>query len=435
VPALARLAGLVRRPGWAHAARVAAVAAAVVGAVYVAVAVSFDTVDSSHLVAEVDADLRDTLQDFQLGHSHFAAKYPVHADKDVDRAPVLVWLAGQDRASEALSVSAPVLPPGAWLTTGRPTTAKLGGQEFRLMAAKSAAGWVVAGESLADTERVGAVLDRAEVVAGPVLVVAVFFAALAIGVMASRPVEQARRRQLDFTADASHELRTPLSVIEAEVGLTLSQPRESSAYREALERIATEGKRLRHIVEELLFLARFDLAPPAPGYGASPGEVSASDGPVDLAALAESCASRFAPVASAGGVALSVESDGALALVKAPAAWLDRLCGVLLDNACRYAGRGGWVRVTVVTRSGSVSLAVEDSGPGIPLSMRPRLFDRFYRGDPSHQPADGQPGGAGLGLSIADAVVRSTGGTWRVGEAPGGGAHMEVSWKRAGPFR
>ena len=58
-----------------------------------------------------------------------------------------------------------------------------------------------------------------------------FFGALAIGLMASRPIEQARQRQLEFTADASHELRTPLTVIEAEVGLALSAPRDSESYR------------------------------------------------------------------------------------------------------------------------------------------------------------------------------------------------------------
>lgn len=434
------LAGLAHRPGWAHAARVAAAAAALVGAVYAVVAVSFDVVDSSHLVAEVDAQLKDTLEDLHAQRAHLGdpdGRGEARTDEDIDQVPVLVWQSGVHGAAKALSASAPALPADAWLTSGRPTTATLGGHDFRLMAAKSTSGWVVAGQSLADTERIGSVLDRAELIAGPVLVIAVFFAALAIGVMASRPVEQARRRQLDFTADASHELRTPLTVIEAEVGLALSAERDSVAYREALERIGTEGKRLGHIVEELLFLARFDSAPPGPAYGRSrSGEPSLqSSEPVDLAAIAEICAGRFVAVANARGVGLSVKTDRGLAAVKAPAAWLDRLCGVLLDNACRYAGKGGWVKVTVTARAGLVSLAVDDSGPGIAPEMRPRLFDRFYRGDPSDERPGLKPGGAGLGLAIADAVVRSTGGKWRVGEAPGGGAHMEVTWRRAGPFQ
>ena len=81
----------------------------------------------------------------------------------------------------------------------------------------------------------------------------------------------------------------------------------------------------------------------------------------------------------------------------------------------------------LVTAPGNtVSLAVEDSGPGIAPEQRPLLFDRFHRGTDEGE-------GAGLGLAIADAVVRSTGGRWRVAAAPGGGAHMEVMWRRFYP--
>ncbi len=195
----------------------------------------------------------------------------------------------------------------------------------------------MAGESLSTTQHVEKVVDGAEVIAGPVIILAIFLGALAIGLMASQPVEQARRRQLEFTADASHELRTPLTVIEAEVSLALGSPRDGASYRGTLRRIGTEGKRLRRIVEDLLFLARFDAHPPAP-----------SDEPLDLRSLAESCVLRFSAVAEARDIDLSVASEGADAiLVEAPPGWIDRLCGVLVDNACRYAGNGGWVRVVV----------------------------------------------------------------------------------------
>jgi signal transduction histidine kinase len=435
--------GWARQPGFAHAARVAVAAAVLMAALYVAVVVTFDVVDSAHLVGSLDAQLADRIHDVARFEAHSTGEglvlpyskapsgsRPLPSDKevdsdgdsDIDGPPVLIWQVGDTGKAVALSTSAPGLPVIDWANVAGPITVRLGTENFRLLATRSSNGWVVAGESLADTERVIAVVDRAELVAGPVLVVAMFLAALAIGVMASRPVEQARRRQLDFTADASHELRTPLTVIQAEVGLALSATRDSAAYREALARIGTEGKRLRHIVEELLFLARFDSTPPPPG-----------DEPVDLAALAGSCAGRFAPVAAGNGVNLVVETDGAgPALVKAPPAWLDRLCGVLIDNACRYAGRGGSVLVTVTARSGTVSLSIDDTGPGIPEEARPRLFDRFYR---AAQVPEDSNSGAGLGLAIADAVVRSTGGKWRVGDAPSGGAHMEVSWRRAGAFR
>jgi signal transduction histidine kinase len=84
----------------------------------------------------------------------------------------------------------------------------------------------------------------------------VFAGSLLIGLRAQAPVEQSRRRQLEFTADASHELRTPLSVIRAETDLALSSPRKAADYRDTLIRISGESERLRRLVEDMLWLAR-----------------------------------------------------------------------------------------------------------------------------------------------------------------------------------
>ena len=111
-------------------------------------------------------------------------------------------------------------------------------------------------------------------------------------------------------------------------------------------------------------------------------------------------------------------------MIAAPPEWLDRLLGVLLDNACKYAPDGGRVDVTVAVEGSRVALTVDDSGPGIPETERTRIFDRFHR-------ATDRQGGAGLGLAIADAIVRATGGRWKVGSAPSGGARMGISWSRA----
>ncbi len=103
--------------------------------------------------------------------------------------------------------------------------------------------------------------------------------------------------------------------------------------------------------------------------------------------------------------------------------WLDRLLGVLLDNACRYSPAGGAVDVSVTHEAGRVRLSVDDSGPGIPEAERGRVFDRFHR-------ATEAPGGSGLGLAIADAIVKASGGRWRIGTSARGGASMAVSWPR-----
>ena len=204
-------------------------------------------------------------------------------------------------------------------------------------------------------------------------------------------------------------------MIRAEADLALSSPREAAEYRDALTRIHGESQRLRQLVEDMLWLARFDSDPPPPG-----------NEPVDLATLAQACADRFRSV----GPAITTDITAEAALISAPPEWIDRLAGVLVDNACRYAGPDGQVRIGVGAQGSRVSLVVEDSGPGIPEAERPRLFDRFHRATET-----GTGTGAGRGLAIGDSIVRSTGGRWQVGDSPLGGALMSVSWRHSQPHR
>ena len=248
---------------------------------------------------------------------------------------------------------------------------------FRLKLTRDGSGWLVAGQSLAGDAHTQRLLLYAEIIAGPFLLLAMFFGSLVVGLRALAPVEQSRRRQLEFTADASHELRTPLSVIRAEADVALSAPREAAEYRDALSRIQGESQRLRQLVDDMLWLARFDSRPPPPG-----------DEPVDLATLAQACADRFRAV----GPAVSAETPDGAVLISAPPEWIDRLAGVLVDNACRHAGPDGQVRIEVHAQGSRVSLTVEDSGPGIPEAERPRLFDRFHR---SHRARLGRRPGPG----------------------------------------
>jgi signal transduction histidine kinase len=405
-----------QRPFFVHAARVAAVATILIGIVYVAVVVVFDAVDAHHLVAQVDTHLSERLAEVSHHGNVLPARGEVDDDRDVDAAPVVLWRVGRDGHSVPLSDGAPPLTTTAWLRTDRPVTAEIGGNSFRLEAESVDGGWLVAGQSMAEPSHVESVLLTGEIIAGPVLLLATFLGTLVIGLKASRPIEQARLRQLEFTADASHELRTPLTVIEAEVDLALSAPRDAKRYRDTLQRVGRESDRLRRLVEDLLWLARFDAEPPPPG-----------DEPVDLAPIADGCADRFGAVAQSQGTTISVIRQGdSQAWISAPPEWIDRLTGVLVDNACRYAGRNGAVHIVVKAHGASVSLTVEDSGPGVPTDERTQLFDRFHR-------ATDQGSGAGLGLAIADSVVRSTGGRWHIGDGALGGARFEVSWHRAGP--
>jgi signal transduction histidine kinase len=291
---------------------------------------------------------------------------------------------------------------------------QLGKTSFRLESLLVNGQWLIVGQSLHESAHVESVLALVEVIAGPLLLVAMFFGTLLIGLKASGPVEEAHRHQLEFTADASHELRTPLSVIEAEVSLALQADRSKTEYRDTLERVGQESLRLQNIVEDLLWLSRFDAEPPTPG-----------EEPVDVFAVAIACADRFGAVAQRRDIQIDVRQSTAGQLwINAAPEWIDRMVAVLVDNACRYAGKNGRVLVIVAVDANRISLAVEDSGPGIPPEERAKLFDRFHR-------ATDEGTGAGLGLAIADSVVRATGGRWRVGNSALGGARMEISWHRS----
>jgi len=405
-----------------HAARVAAVTTAAIAVVYLACAIAANLIIAAHLTAQVDSRLGGRLDDLRRHPAELAELFsrPGLAadgdDDDGDGALIIGWLAGAGGRVVARTPGAPGLPASliAGTRPGQPVTATLGRSgAFRLKSSVSGPDLLVAGYSLAGDHRIERWLLIGEVTAGPVLLLAMFAGSLLIGLRAQAPVEQSRRRQLEFTADASHELRTPLSVIRAETDLALARPHDAGDYRDTLARIRGESERLRDLVEDMLWLARFDSHPPRP-----------DDGPADLATVAQACADRFRSV---GPAVTATVADGP-ALVNAPPEWVDRLAGVLLDNACRYAGADGQVRIGVAVTGNRVALTVEDSGPGIPADQRPRLFDRFSR-------ATEQGSGAGLGLAIGDSVVRATGGRWEVGDSPLGGARMSVSWRQPQPHQ
>jgi two-component system, OmpR family, sensor histidine kinase CiaH len=396
------------------ALRVAAAATLAVALCYVVIVAGILTLVSNRLLHETDARLTELLgQARQVSVAEVMSRASVK--HDADDPPVYVW-AAKGGAVDASSVGAPALP--SKLLGGSPAryrTTSVEGRSFRFEHARLSDGSsLYAAESLGQQHHVRSLLLTSALAVSPLLLAGVFASAFVIGRSASKPVERARVRQLEFTADASHELRTPLTVIEAEVGLALVTERSASGYRDALQRVSGETHRLRKIVEDMLWLARFDSEPPPPRTEL-----------VDVTTVVQQCADRFEPVVKSRNIQLDIEvAADAPALVAAAPEWLDRLIGVLLDNATRYAKSPGRVVVRVDGSSGHVALTVSDDGPGIPLAERQRLFDRFRRIE------DNGGEGAGLGLAIADAVVRSTQGRWTVGESALGGARMTVIWPR-----
>jgi len=404
-----------------HARRVALSATAIACAVYLGAAAVADVVVISHLRSNIDARLSIRLEALvrsvpPSGVPRLAAaagnESPATVGSgDLDDAPLFSWwVPNGSRVAVPLQESDPqgaVIPPAA----GPVAEETVRGHAFRVHQATLRRGRLVVATSVAQLAAVRTTLLILEGSLLPVILLLFFLVATVIGRGAATPIERARQEQLDFTADASHELRTPLAVIEAEIGLALSTSRVAVQYRESLERVATESARLRGIVDDLLWLARLDSLPSAPAHAV-----------VDLAELVRIAAARFGPVAAARSVSLRAVLPGPEApLVLAPADWLDRLVSVLVDNACRYSNDGGEIEVSASVVGERALLVVDDSGPGIEPAERGEVVRRFHRSSRA-------PGGAGLGLSIADTIVRATAGTWQIGRSPAGGARVEVSW-------
>jgi signal transduction histidine kinase len=381
-------------------ARVALAATAIVLAVYLVIAAGVVIIAQRSLTSGIDSQLQGSLNQITDGpppHSGGGFDAP-HGGPPGSRPygpPLIVWTVHTDGTVTCNDNS--LVLPVAYRSVHSAQTASIGGATLRLDGQPVRDDYVVVGISTDSVEQARSTLIEAEAIVGPILLVAVFFGALTIGRRVAAPIEMIRQRQMEFTADASHELRTPLSVIEATTTLALARERDGAWYRSAFERVHAESQRIRRLVEDLLWLARFDATRGQPDTA-----------PVDLGVLAEQTTDRFRTLAEAGDISIGVRVADDSAVVVAPPEWLDRLLGVLLDNACKYSNPGG---------------AVDDSGPGIPPEERPRIFDRFHR-------ATEGPGGAGLGLAIADAVVRATSGHWEIGSSPAGGASMSVTWPR-----
>jgi signal transduction histidine kinase len=400
-----------------NAALVASIATAIGMACFIVIAVFVNVLLAGHMISQVDSRLHERLDSERRTIEKGAGDknpsvIPASGDQDSDDVPIYVWRVTSNGTVTASTFAAPTLPQRRW--SGN-TTISMRTSTFRVDATHDDGGWLVAGESLANINRLRSLLLTLEIVAGAILAILMFLAAFVVGVRAQGPIALAQRRQSEFTSDASHELRTPLSVIEAEVDVALSQERDSSSYQGTLQRIKGEGHRLQKIVEDLLWLARSDE------HRKSPPSNETSD----VAAIASFSSQRFESLALARGITITYVREGDDdALVAASSEAIDRLIGVLVDNACKFAGQSGLVNVTVLTQSHRTILRVDDSGPGIPISDRDLIFNRFHHSDSTSS-------GTGLGLAIADAIIISTHAQCTIEDADIGGARFEISWRRA----
>lgn len=224
--------------------------------------------------------------------------------------------------------------------------------------------------------------------------------------------------QQSFVADAAHELRTPLAALRLQAQ-SLDRADTPEARKLAVQRLTAGIDRATRLVEQLLVLARQEAT-------AAAGTVAR---PVDLADLARRTVADLAGVATAKGVDVGIHHADPATVEGQPDA-LHILLRNLVDNAIKYTPAGGTADISVrsdTAKDGcTVTVTVEDSGPGIPPEERERVFDRFYR------VAGSEAAGSGLGLAIIKAIAERHGATLALGESERlGGLSATVCFQEA----
>jgi signal transduction histidine kinase len=215
-------------------------------------------------------------------------------------------------------------------------------------------------------------------------------------------IEEGERRQKQLTSDVAHELRTPLSCLQGTLEAMIDGV--YIADREHLESCHEEIMRLSRLVDDLNILTGFEW-----------NNVALNRTEFDLGALLDVTAEQWRAAAAAKGISINTE------LTEAPViADYDRMKQVfinLLSNAVKYTDQGG-ITVTVKLREGGWLISIADTGIGIPEADLPHIFERFYRSDKSRSR---NTGGAGIGLSIAAAIIEAHGGSITVESNPPAG--------------
>jgi heavy metal sensor kinase len=213
-----------------------------------------------------------------------------------------------------------------------------------------------------------------------------------------------------FTADAAHELRTPLTALKGGIEVTLRSARSAEEYRDVLVSSLEEVDRLVRLAEDLLLYSRSTAGLEMPRRR------------VELEGVVLEVLDVGTRLAHSKSVVVHAGTMIAAAVLGEPLA-LKRALLNLVENAIKYTPTGGRVEVSLTCEGGNAVLAVDDTGPGVEPAEIERIFQPFVRLDAAR---DRETGGAGLGLSIAQAIVAAHHGTLTVDRAPIGGARFTI---------
>jgi two-component system, OmpR family, sensor kinase len=218
--------------------------------------------------------------------------------------------------------------------------------------------------------------------------------------------------QKAFVADAAHELRTPLAAVQIQAQL-VARAKDDATRSEALADLQAGVTRATRLAEQLLALARSE-----------PDSFAAARA-IDLRALLHDCVAAYAPLAQNRGVDLGIEASEAATLI-GDADSLRVMFNNLVDNATKYTPRGGRVDVSLHVVEGHPVVRIADSGPGIELAERDRVFDRFYRVGEGATRARTDVAGSGLGLAIVRRIATQHHAAVTLDESPASGLQVNV---------
>ena len=225
-------------------------------------------------------------------------------------------------------------------------------------------------------------------------------------------LEDSFERISRFSADIAHDLRTPVNNIRGEAEVALARARTIDEYRDALESSLEEAVRLSDLISNLLFLARTE----------SPLTHLRLER-VDVAELLEGVREYYDASAADVGVVLTSARAGEPVMVELDRTLIQRAVGNLVSNAVAHTPEGGTVAIKARAEAAKVVIEVSDTGVGIPAEALPRVFDRFFRVDPSRSKASG---GTGLGLSIVQGIMQLHRGNIEIASKLGVGTQVTL---------
>jgi two-component system heavy metal sensor histidine kinase CusS len=220
-------------------------------------------------------------------------------------------------------------------------------------------------------------------------------------------LEDSFTRLSQFSADLAHELRTPIGNMLGEAQVALTRKRTPDEYRTVIESAAAECERLSGIIDNLLFLARAESA-----------EQQIVRSSFNARAAVEKIISFYQTLAEDRNVEIACNGD---AEIFADPVLFNRAIGNLIDNALRFTPDNGRIRIAISAGENGVGISVADTGSGIAPEHLPRVFDRFYRADPSRSSA-----GTGLGLALVKSIVDLHGGSAQIDSELGRGTTVAL---------